>query len=97
VNRSRSGKFVAAAWRPGLLVVKFDFEGGFSENFKAILPMLKCGVLVNRRVESVDETRDWLKAEYTVPVSSISFGSAAPWAFQQPFKGELVEYRWEEK
>jgi len=94
-TRSVWGKFKAAALAPNALTVSFKYQDGCSTNYRAVLPILKSGVLVNRRVESADETGNWLAAAASrnPGVSSITFTSPQSSAFHAPFKGVLIEYR----
>jgi hypothetical protein len=94
-DRTFFGKLTAAALSPNAFTVAFNYQDGTSKNFRAVLPILKTGVLVNQRVESSEEIRNWLEAASyrNLGVASISFTSSSPWAFQVPFKGYLVEYR----
>ncbi len=99
VNRSFPGRIMAAAYSPDPLTVTFNYQDGSSASFRAILPILKTGVLVNRRVESKPETRNWLegKTSRDMAVSSIQFAAPHAWAFAAPFTGKLVEYRLSDK
>ena len=94
-NRTIFGKWTAAAVSPGMLMACFEYQDGSSAYYRAILPILKTGVLVNRRVVSLEETRNWLEMAATrnAAVSSICFKTHSSWAFRTPFKGFLVEYR----
>jgi hypothetical protein len=95
VDRTISGRLKSFILSPSLLRVKFQCQDGSSNSYRAILPILKTGVLVNRRVESPDEIRNWLqiKADQNMAVTSICFNAHSPWAFESEFKGTLVEYR----
>jgi hypothetical protein len=95
VNQTFLGKLRGFALSPGLLTATSEYQDGSSKDYRAILPILRTGVLVNRRVESSDEIRHWLQhaAEQNMAVSSISFKSSSPWAFKPLLKGSLVECR----
>jgi hypothetical protein len=97
MKRSLPGKLQAAVLRPGPMWVAFSTPGGEMVN-RAVSGLLATGVLVNRRVETAVETRRWLSgaADQDPAVSAICFHNAAPWAYQPPFEGTLVEYRLEE-
>lgn len=94
VQRSSLGKLTASMAYPSLLTVNFNYQDGSSSNFRAVLPILKSGVLLNRRIETADETGNWLKLAVArnLAVASLCFKSTSPWAFRSPFKGWLVEY-----
>ena len=79
----------------GMLMACFEYQDGSSAYYRAILPILKTGVLVNRRVVSLEETRNWLEMAATrnAAVSSICFKTHSSWAFRTPFKGFLVGIR----
>ena len=98
VNRTILGKLTAAVWSPDMLIACFEYQDGSPGYYRAVLPILQTGVLVNRRVESATEIQNWLETAslQNMPASSISFKTHSPWAFQTPFKGFLVEYRLEE-
>src|ERR1019366_7635896 len=83
---------------PRMLIACFEYQDGTTGYYRGILPILKTGVLVNRRVESTQEIRNWLETATArnMAVSFLSFKTHSPWAFQTPFKGFLVEYRLEE-
>ena len=95
MNRTILGKLIAAALSPSMLIACFEYQDGSPACYRAVLPILGAGVLVNRRVESAEETRNWLEtvAARNLAVSSIYFTTFSSWAFQTPFKGTLVEYR----
>jgi hypothetical protein len=95
VNRTILGKLTSAALSPSMLIACFEYQDGTPGYYRAVLPILKTSVLVNRRVESTQEIQNWLQtaAAQNMGVSSISFKTHSPWAFQTPFKGFLVEYR----
>lgn len=95
VNRSGLGKLAASALSPVMLIACFQYQDGSRAYDRAILPILKSGVLINRRVESADETRNWLETAATrnMAVTSVGFTTFNAWAFRSPFKGSLVEYR----
>jgi hypothetical protein len=95
VDRTMAGQLKSFILSPSLLKVKFQYQDGESKEYRAVPPILKTGVLVNRRVESPDEIRNWLqlKADQNMPVTSISFNARSRWAFKPVFKGTLVEYR----
>src|SRR5208282_1956480 len=80
---------------PCMLAANFEYEDGSSAHYRAVLPILRTGVLVNRRVESSGEILHWLqhRAEQNMAVSSISFRSSSAWAFKPELRGSLVEYR----
>jgi hypothetical protein len=96
MKRSLPGKLQAAVLRPGPMWVAFSTPDGELVN-RAISGLLETGVLVNRRVETALETRRWLSgaADQNPAVSAICLRNAAPWAYQPPFEGTLVEYRLE--
>jgi len=60
-----------------------------------VLPILETGVLINRRVESSDETRNWLAtaASKNTAAVALDFKSHSAWAFKTPLTGHLIEYR----
>jgi hypothetical protein len=95
VERSVPGQLKAAALSPDMLAVTCRYQDGSEASYRAVLPILKSGVLVNRRVESADEIRNWLQAavDRNLDVSSIRFTASSPGAFKTPFRGQLVEYR----
>ena len=95
VKRTVWGKAAAAALSPGMLIACYQYEDGTPGYFRAVLPILKTGVLVNRRVESADETRNWLEAAAyrNMGVTTIDFKTHNAAEFQTPLKGFLVEYR----
>jgi hypothetical protein len=95
VKRTLLGRLEGAALSPSLLSVDFQYDNGSNATHRAVVPILQTGVLVNRRVESAEEIRAWLKssASSNPSVKSLSFRSEKPRAFQPPFKGVLVEYR----
>jgi hypothetical protein len=95
VDRTFLGRMKGFALAPSLLTATFEYEDGSSTNFRAVLPILKTGVLVNRRVESSDEIRNWLQLapEQNIAVSSISFKSSSAWPFKPELRGSLVECR----
>jgi hypothetical protein len=95
VNRTVSGKLAACALSPAMLMVRFEYQDGSNACYEAILPVLKTGVLVNRRVEFAEDARNWLRSASAAnpAVSSICFNTFQPWAFPSPFRGLLVEYR----
>jgi hypothetical protein len=98
VNRSILGKLTSAMLSPGMLIACFEYQDGSPGYYRAVLPILKTGVLINRRVESTLEIQNWLETitAQNMAVSSISFKTHSPWAFQTSFKGLLVEYRLDE-
>jgi len=95
VNRTVPGKLAACALSPALLLARFEYQDGRNACYEAILPILKTGVLVNRRVEFAPDARNWLQSASAAnpAVASICFNTFHPWAFQGPFQGSLVEYR----
>jgi hypothetical protein len=95
VKRSMWGKVASAALSPGMLIACYQYEDGTPGYFRAVLPILKTGVLVNRRVENADETRNWLEAAAyrNMGVTTIDFKTHNAAEFQTPLKGFLVEYR----
>ena len=95
VGRSVLGQLKAAAVSPDMLSVAYRYHDGSVASYRAILPILGSGVLINRCVESPDEIGNWLNAavDHNMAVSSIRFTSSAPRAFKPPFRGRLVEYR----
>lgn len=98
VNETLSGKLKSFILSPGMLAVNFRYSDGSSTDYRAVLPILKTGVLVNHRVESPGETRNCLqiKTDQNMTVSSINFNTSSAWAFQTPFRGAIVEYRIEQ-
>jgi hypothetical protein len=95
VDRTIPGKLAAAALSPAMLMAGVKYQDGDTAYYRAILPMLKTGVPVNRRIESAEEIRNWLElqAARNPAVTAVSFQTHSPWAFRTPFKGFLVEYR----
>jgi len=95
VERTLLAKLSEALLSPAPLSVTFQYQDGSSQKYFSALPILQTGVLVNRRVESPGEIRNWLQleADHDLAVSSISFTSSSPWAFKTELKGVLVEYR----
>jgi hypothetical protein len=98
VARSVAGKLAANALSPAMLLVRFSYANGSNAVYEAVLPVLKDGVLINRRVETGPEVRHWLLGEAAADpaVASVCFNTFQPWAFQGPYKGELVECRLED-
>jgi hypothetical protein len=96
-KRTPSGKLAAFISQPAELTVAFEYSDGTSHSYRAILPILKTGVLINYRVESAEEIRRWLSSRMTgnVTTRSIRFKSISPWAFRSPFQGKVVTYRLE--
>lgn len=88
----------SAALSPEMLIACFEYQDGSPGYYRAVLPILQTGVLVNRRVESTAEIRNWLETANArnMPATSISFKTHGPWAFQTPLNGFLVEYRLKE-
>lgn len=95
VERSAAGKLVAFAAEPARLTVAMDYSDGTSHQYRAILPILQTGVLINYRIESPEEIKRWLYAEMSqnATARSLRFQSGNPWAFQQPFHGRLITCR----
>ncbi len=95
VERSVLGQWKAVALSPDMLRVVCRYQDGSEANYRAILPILRGGVLINRRVESADEIGNWLlcAANRNMAVSSIHFTATNSGAFRAPFRGRLVEYR----
>jgi hypothetical protein len=95
VQRTVPGQLKAAALSPDILNVVCRYQDGSQANYRAVLPILQGGVLINRRVESADEIGNWLRAaaDRNMAVSSIRFTAANCSAFKAPFRGRLVEYR----
>ena len=95
VSRTALGKFRSLVLSPSILRVTFGFEDGSSSDNRAVLPILKTGVLINRRVESEAETRNWLEAApaRNMGVSWIRFKSSSSLAIKFPLTGAIVEYR----
>jgi hypothetical protein len=95
IERSALGQVKAAAVSPDMLSVVYRYQDGSEATYRAILPILKGGVLINRRVESADEIGNWLgaAADRDMAVTSIRFTASVPGAFKTPFRGRLVEYR----
>src|SRR5208282_5253019 len=91
VERSPLGKLAALVSHPAELTAAFEYSDGASATYRAILPILKTGVLINYRVESPEEIRQWLKGDMKNHVTArlIRFKSASPWAFKSPFRGQL--------
>ena len=98
VNRSILGKIAGGALYPGLLTACVEYQDGSKNHYRAVLPILKTGVLVNRRIESTSEIRNWLEmaTSRNPGVTAISFTTQGPWSFAPPFNGFLVEYRVDE-
>ncbi len=98
VQRSILGKLAGAALSPGMLIACFEYQDAQPDYYRAVLPILQTGVLVNRRVESTDEIRNWLENANTKnpTVTSLAFKTHNPWAFKTPLTGFLIEYRLEE-
>jgi hypothetical protein len=94
VDRNMLGKLEGYALSPCALTATLRYEDGRSRDYRAVLPIMRTGVLINRRVESIGEVRRWLdgKPDGNTRISSISFKSSGPWLFRSPFKGVLVEY-----
>jgi hypothetical protein len=98
VQRTMLGKLAAAALSPGMLIACFEYQDAPPDYYRAVLPILQTGVLVNWRVESAPEIRNWLETAITrnPAVSSLAFKTHDAWAFKTPLNGFLVEYRLEE-
>ena len=95
VDRTIFGRLKAAALPPAAFTATFHYADGTIGVYRAVLPILETGVLVNRRVESAEEMRNFLIASpaKNTAVTSISFSSSGPWEFQTPFRGRLASYR----
>jgi hypothetical protein len=98
VNRTILGKLASAALSPEMLIACFEYQDGSPGYYQAVLPILQTGVLINRRVESTAEIRNWLNTATTrnMSATSISFKTHGAWAFQTPLNGFLIEYRLED-
>jgi hypothetical protein len=96
VERSVPGRLKAAALSPDMLNVVCRYQDGSESSYRAVLPILQGGVLINRRVESADEIGNWLgaAADRNMAVTSIRFTTSVPGAFKTPFHGRLVELGW---
>jgi hypothetical protein len=94
-ERTPRGKLAAFLNQPAELTVAFEYSDGSSHRYRAILPILKTGVLINYRIESADEIRRWLAADMTgnVTTRSLRFQSMSPWAFRSPLQGKVVTCR----
>ncbi len=98
-ERSVRGNLTAAARSPEMLTATFDYADGTSADYRAVLSILRAGVLVNRRVESAEEIRNWLGGNVArnAAASSIRFTASSPDDFRSSMKGTLVEYAVVEK
>ena len=98
VKRTLSGKFAAAALSPEMLIACFQYQDGSPGVYRAILPILKTGVLINHRVESPEEFRNWLQgsAAKNLAATTLDFKTHNAAAFQTPLQGRVVEYRLED-
>lgn len=94
-KRSLWGKLAAAVLPPKMLIACFQYQDGAPKYYRAVLPILKTGVLINRRLDTGDETYHWLRNEVSQNASatSLDFKTHEAWAFQTPFTGYIVEYR----
>jgi hypothetical protein len=94
-GRTPSGKLAAFLTQPAELSVAFEYRDGTSRKYRAILPILETGVLINYRVEAPDEIRRWLSSDMTgnVTARSLRFQSGSAGAFRSPFQGKIVSYR----
>ena len=95
VERSPLGKLAALLSHPAELTAEFEYADGACATYRAILPILKTGVLINYRIESPEEIRQWLKGDMKSNVTArlIRFKSASPWAFKGPFRCQLITCR----
>jgi hypothetical protein len=93
--RTPRGQLAAFLSQPAEMTVEYEYSDGTSRRYRAILPILKTGVLINYRIESADEIRRWLAADMTgnVTARSLRFQSTSPWAFRSPFQGKEVTCR----
>jgi hypothetical protein len=94
-ERTPCGKMAALASQPCELTATFEYSDGTSKDYRAVLPILETGVLINYRVESPEEIRHWLYSAMNgnVTAQSIRFKSASPWAFQRIFHGKIITCR----
>jgi hypothetical protein len=78
--------------------VSIEFSDGSSGEYRAIPAILETGVLVNWRVESADEIRNWLAGNVreNLRVVSLRFRSDADWTWRPVLEGVLEEGRWED-
>ncbi len=95
VDQTIPGRLRGAVLSPGMLAATVEYNDGTSRNYRAALPILKTGVLLNWRVESADEIRNWLQGGVVrnAAASSIVFRGSSSWAFKPQLKGTVVEYR----
>jgi len=98
VKRTLAGKLASAVLWPEMLLACFQYQDGSPGVYRAILPILQAGVLINRRVETPDETRRWLQlaGAQNLAATSLDFKTHNSAAFQTPLHGQLVAYRLEE-
>ncbi len=94
-ERTPRGKLASFLCQPAELTVAFEYSDGASRSYRAVLPILKTGVLINYRVESAEEIRRWLSSDMTgnVTARSIRFKTTSPWAFRSSFQGRVVTFR----
>jgi len=94
-QRSWFGTLKSTLWKPSELEVEFHYANGFWSERRAVLPLLGSGVLVNRRIESAEEVRNWLqlRLEQNLNVATIQFTADHPGDFAAAFHGALVEYQ----
>jgi hypothetical protein len=95
VERSALGKLQGMADRVSPLSVEMEYSDGKKQTSRAILPVLKTGVLLNYRVQTTNEFQGWLAGDLkgNAMSRSLVFKTTSAWAFHSPFKGEIVTYR----
>jgi hypothetical protein len=95
VERTPLGKLAALSCQTSGLAAEMEYSDGTTQQYRAVLPILSTGVLINYRVESAEEILRWLSSDMTgnATARSIRFQSASPWAFRVPFQGKVVTYR----
>jgi hypothetical protein len=95
VERTPLGKLASLSCQTAELAAEMEYSDGTTKQYRAVLPILKTGVLINYRVESAEEMLRWLSSDMTgnATARSIRFQSASPWAFRVPFQGRVVTCR----
>jgi hypothetical protein len=94
-DASMLGRLKALAFKDPTVDVAFRYKGGREITWTAIPLIMKTGVLVNRRVETIEDLAALFASgtKDLVAIQGIKLNVSEPWCFRRRFKGQLVEMR----
>ena len=95
IEYSFIGKLKRFLFQPPIIDVLFTYDDGTNKKFQAIVPILKTGVLVNKRVINTDEAALLMKSKGkdNPNITSITFTSGEEFGFTPTINARIEEIK----